>query len=61
MSVVPSLVVAQMIKQENDLPFRLTEWLTRVLTPSVGHAESRKIGGGSEMIDTDGKEELPGR
>ncbi|MBU8813151.1 hypothetical protein KL953_30180, partial [Mycolicibacterium goodii] len=31
------------------------------LTPCVGHAESRKIGGESEMIDTDGKEELPGR
>ena len=33
----------------------------RALTPSVGHAESRKIGGGSEMIDTDGKEKLSRR
>ncbi|WP_244606288.1 type II toxin-antitoxin system RelE/ParE family toxin, partial [Mycobacterium attenuatum] len=31
------------------------------LTPCVGHAESRKIGGGSEMIHHDGKEKLPGR
>lgn len=27
-SVVPSLVAAQMIEQEDDLPFRLTEWPT---------------------------------
>jgi len=29
------------------------------LTPCVGHAESRKVGGGSEMIHHDGKEKLP--
>jgi len=31
----------------------------RDLTPCVGHAESRKVGGGSEMIHHDGKEKLP--
>jgi len=33
--------------------------LTWDLTPCVGHAESRKVGGGSEMIHHDGKEKLP--
>ena len=33
--------------------------VVRDLTPCVGHAESRKVGGGSEMIHHDGKEKLP--
>ena len=38
---------------------QLAENRQRDLTPCVGHAESRKVGGGSEMIHHDGKEKLP--
>ena len=31
----------------------------RDLTPCVGHAQSQECAGGSEMIQPDGKEELP--
>jgi len=54
---------ARRLPEHLDLTERAAaNWLQLVppdLTPCVGHAQSRECPGGSEMIQPDGKKELP--